>query len=277
MTILHDYQKRTLAEFFSLFDVENKSVLEVGGIPPFSVANFFMHKGAKNVDVINVNNFSNYNEPNPNIHYHLMDARKMAFSDKSFDAIFGVAILEHINNLDMFFSECSRVLKPGGYLYLHGGPLWSSYVGHHVYLEIDNIDYQFLKNNPIQPWDHLLLDKDELFNKINKLICNSSHSLKIVNQVYESKFINRVFPEKIIEDFQKSEFAIIDLKLTKWRSMPENIKRKLKLKYPQYININVDDIVIFAKNKIISSGEVNNIFVPFENQLTYEKIDHIKS
>jgi SAM-dependent methyltransferase len=273
MTILHDYQKRTLAEFFSLFDVENKSVLEVGGIPPFSIAKFFMYKGAKNVDVININNFSDYAEANKKIQYYLMDARRMAFPDKSFDVIFGVAILEHINNLDMFFAECSRVLKPGGFLYLHGGPLWSSYVGHHVYLTIDNTEYKFLENNPIQPWDHLLLDKDEMYIKINRQISNSLHSTKIVNQVYESSFINRVFPEKIIEDFQKSNLAIIDLKLTKWRAMPIDIKKKLIKKYPQFINFNVDDIVIFAKNKILTCEGNSNILISHDNQTPYEKFD----
>ena len=273
MTILHDYQKRTLGEFFSLFDVENKSVLEVGGIPPFSIAKFFMQKGAKNVDVININNFSDCGEVTKKIQYHLMDARRMAFPDKSFDVIFGVAILEHINNLDMFFAECSRVLKPGGCLYLHGGPLWSSYVGHHVYLKVENIYYKFLENNPIQPWDHLLLDKDEMFNKINERISNSLHSLEIVNQVFESNFINRVFPEKIIEDFQKSGLVLIDLKLTKWKTMPLDIKKKLNNKYPEYINFNVDDIVIFAKNKISSSEVNNDILIPHGNQVPYEKFD----
>ncbi len=272
MISLHDYQKRTLGEFFSLYDVENKSVLEVGGIPPFSIANFFVHKAAKNVDVININDFSNYKETNKKIQYHVMDARGMAFPDKSFDVIFGVAILEHINNLDMFFSECSRVLKPGGNLYLHGGPLWSSYVGHHVYLKIENIEYKFLENNPIQPWDHLLLDKNELFVKINNQICNPLHSMEISNQIYESSFINRIFPERIIEEFQKTDLIIIDLKLTKWKSMPVDIKKMLRKKYPQYINFNVDDIVIFGKKNLPDGKEINN-FITNDNQMPYEKID----
>lgn len=245
--MLQDYQQRTLNEFFSIFDVSDKKVLEIGGVPPFSVSKFFINKGAFDVQIININKSIENSFIDHHIKYQYMDARRMNFPDNHFDVIFGVAILEHINNIDMLFLECARVLKPGGHLYLHGGPLWSSYVGHHLYMDVDNVNYRFLGNNPIDPWDHLILSEDQLNNKLRKLNIDSSHVIKIVNQIYRSDFINRLFPEDFIYELQKSKLKIIDCKLTKWRGMPSDVRDKLKEIYPNYINFNVDDIVIYAK------------------------------
>jgi len=39
-------------------------------------------------------------------------------SDSSVDIIFSLALIEHISNIDHFFSECARVLKPKGVIFL---------------------------------------------------------------------------------------------------------------------------------------------------------------
>lgn len=44
------------------------------------------------------------------------DARKMPFEDAAFETVMSVSVLEHIPNVQPFFAEARRVLKPGGTL-----------------------------------------------------------------------------------------------------------------------------------------------------------------
>jgi SAM-dependent methyltransferase len=53
--------------------------------------------------------------------------------DQSFDLVVSWSALEHISNPSVVFAECLRILKPGGYLYLHFGPLYYSPWGYHHY------------------------------------------------------------------------------------------------------------------------------------------------
>jgi SAM-dependent methyltransferase len=45
--------------------------------------------------------------------FQVMDAEKMDFGPDSFDLLFGVGIIHHLD-LPVFFSEAARVLRPGG-------------------------------------------------------------------------------------------------------------------------------------------------------------------
>jgi ubiquinone/menaquinone biosynthesis C-methylase UbiE len=53
--------------------------------------------------------------------------------DQSFELVLSWSALEHIPNPALVFAECLRILKPGGYLYLHFGPLYYSTWGYHHY------------------------------------------------------------------------------------------------------------------------------------------------
>jgi len=48
------------------------------------------------------------------IHYEVMDASRLSFSDNMFDAIFDFGIIHHIPNWRDCISEMNRVLKAGG-------------------------------------------------------------------------------------------------------------------------------------------------------------------
>jgi len=61
------------------------------------------------------------------IEFHAVDACRMPFTDESFDVIYGCAFVHHIGDLDRFFSEVARCLKPGGicrFLDHAYSPLW---------------------------------------------------------------------------------------------------------------------------------------------------------
>jgi hypothetical protein len=48
-----------------------------------------------------------------------MDAAKMAFPDESFDAVISRAVFEHLSDPAAVASEISRVLKPGGVVFVN--------------------------------------------------------------------------------------------------------------------------------------------------------------
>lgn len=57
----------------------------------------------------------------PEKSFSVVDALSLPFADNSFDKVFSIAVLHHIPSKQFrlkFFSECQRVLKPGGLLIL---------------------------------------------------------------------------------------------------------------------------------------------------------------
>ena len=49
------------------------------------------------------------------IDFHLMDANELTFEDESFDAVYGGAILHHLD-IEKTLNHVHRVLKPGGFI-----------------------------------------------------------------------------------------------------------------------------------------------------------------
>lgn len=57
----------------------------------------------------------------PKKNFSVADALNLTFTNNSFDKVFSIAVLHHIPSKQLrlkFFSECKRVLKPGGLLIL---------------------------------------------------------------------------------------------------------------------------------------------------------------
>ncbi len=48
------------------------------------------------------------------IEFHAVDARHLPFADQSFDVIYGCAFVHHMQDLNPFFIDVARCLKPGG-------------------------------------------------------------------------------------------------------------------------------------------------------------------
>lgn len=76
---------------------------------------------------------------NPHADMRIEPDEKLNFSDGYFDVVLSSQVLEHVENTKLYLSECSRVLKPGGILFLsthgtwqfHSSPIdvqrWTSY------------------------------------------------------------------------------------------------------------------------------------------------------
>lgn len=62
----------------------------------------------------------------PDIPVNIADARKLPFSDNSFDALISIETLRYFSNRDQFLNEIFRVIKPGGIVFITAAPLFST-------------------------------------------------------------------------------------------------------------------------------------------------------
>jgi SAM-dependent methyltransferase len=60
--------------------------------------------------------------------FHLMTDGRIPLADESVDVCYSDWVLEHVADVDVYFGECARVLKPGGYLFIRTPNVWS-YMG----------------------------------------------------------------------------------------------------------------------------------------------------
>jgi SAM-dependent methyltransferase len=66
---------------------------------------------------------------NPTIdEFHLIENGRAPLPDGSVDVCISDFVLEHVQDIDLFFSECARVLKPGGFLFIRTPNVWN-YMG----------------------------------------------------------------------------------------------------------------------------------------------------
>lgn len=82
---------------------------------------YFLNLGARIIysdlsinSVLNVKNEYDLNDYKKDIVFHAIDAFNIPLNNNSIDMIYGYAFIHHIHNLDCFFKEMYRVLKPGG-------------------------------------------------------------------------------------------------------------------------------------------------------------------
>lgn len=223
---------KAIDHFNEKCDFTGKTILEIGGSPPFDSAQELVARGAKKVVCIDCRpNFKDQRIAE-NIVFRNMDARKLKFRRNTFDLVFGVAVLEHLNNLDTVLSELHRVLVKGGYAYLHGGPIWSCNLGHHIYMVIDKVQYFFNQSNPIPNWHHLILGKEEMRTFLEERHIPGAHAEKIVEMIYDNSMLNRYFFEDYIRFLEKSRFRICEFHETVWGNPSQDIEEKIAMRLP---------------------------------------------
>lgn len=119
-------------------------------------------------------------EFSPTLRIEYGDLRNMRFQDDYFDLIVSSSVFEHVHNLDVALAEMYRVLRPGGFLYSHFGPIWSGPYGHHLWYQEGSklITYHTLV---LPPYCHLLMSQSELEDWLEcKGEPNAHHIVKFI-------------------------------------------------------------------------------------------------
>ena len=161
------------------------------------------------------------------------DGRSLPFRDASFDAIFSLATLEHVQGIERFLAEVARVLAPGGVFSTHFGPMWSSAIGHHVCAVVGGKEARFWKpgRNPIPDHAHLLLSPDEMRAALQEGPCSPELIAPILHWIYEAKDLNRWSLEDYIAAFEGSPLALRSLHLAPGPEPAPETLAKLQQRY----------------------------------------------
>ncbi|WP_372825247.1 methyltransferase domain-containing protein [Polaromonas sp.] len=188
---------------------EGKRVLEVGSEATGALLRDICAKyGA--AEAIGVNPLFRAQTIGPRSRLEQVDARDMEFADSSFDVVVSVSAFEHIHRLDEVVAECHRVLRPGGVMYSHFGPIWSTPYGHHLWLT-EGARTLTYANVILPPWCHLLRSRDELLE-----LCADEHGMalaeRIVDYILDSDDQNQLFFDDYEQIITSSEFESVFLK-----------------------------------------------------------------
>jgi ubiquinone/menaquinone biosynthesis C-methylase UbiE len=170
-----------------------------------------------------------------NCAFFTMDAQQLLFRDRLFDFIFSLNAFEHIPNPGHALQEISRVLKPGGYVFLQFSPLYYSDVGHHLFGLTDT------------PWVHLLYERAE----IKRMILDSGRVPNEVDNILDS--LNGYRVQQYLETFHNSGLNIVETHIHKSFSV-EGAKQseeftKLKVRYHEEDLSTSGITAIFRKRK----------------------------
>ena len=191
-----DYRRHNVGLLHARHDLTGRRVLEIGGDARGETARMLLDCGAREVIVTNRAHGVRNARIDERIELKVADALHLhdVFPANSFDAAFGVAVAEHIPAPELWTASLAKVLAPGAAALIHGGPIWSGPHGHHVWVTMDGHDYHFTKReNPIEPWQHLLHDEKGL---VEALVSGKglprAHAEAIGAWVYRDTNINRI-------------------------------------------------------------------------------------
>lgn len=204
-------------------DFKNKTILEIGGTPEAAVAKIMRDRGARRVVISNIGHgIKAARQPGPTsqrISFQYADALALhdVFTKNSFDIVFGTAVLEHIPDIPTLLSSIDGVLRPGGSVFLSGGPLWTSARGHHVWVDTARGPIRFNDTScPIPDWAHLALSEAEMQQYLKTLSLFTDADIeKITHWIYRSPRLNRVSDHDILKAVRTSGFNLLDSSLNK--------------------------------------------------------------
>lgn len=112
---------------------EGKSVLEIGAADGF-VLKECLAEGAKRALAVDVRDQRHEEVKQSGVEIALTSAENMKdLQDHSFDLIYSWGSLEHILEIEKVATECYRLLRPQGFIFIEAGPLYYSPWGYHYY------------------------------------------------------------------------------------------------------------------------------------------------
>ena len=179
---------------------EGKRVVEVGADHAGSLISAIETFGGAS-EVIGLNPAFPSRPVGPRSFMTQVDARACGLDSASVDVVVSSSAFEHVHQLDEVLSEMDRILRPGGLLYSHFGPLWSTSYGHHLWFVHDGREITY-HNTVLPPWCHLLHSREEIRAMCDGAVDDALRD-KIVDYVCDSHEQNRLFfddYERIVDD-----------------------------------------------------------------------------
>ena len=157
-------------------------------------------------------------------------AEDLPFEDKTFDFIFSIAVLEHVNDIQEVFTQADRVLKDGGIMYMnipnynsffegHYGMFWLPYI--FMSKKIAKL-YVKLRGKDASYVDELIFTTPKNIEKIAKktLSSNSFKSyphisgfLSVFGLIYFAIHTNTMQDNKVVKYINSSKITLIFAKL----------------------------------------------------------------
>jgi SAM-dependent methyltransferase len=211
---LSAYQRQAVEEFLAETPAQLLAVgvLEVGSDVDNLVVREFISRGVPRVVGINPaltpGQLESMVRP-PGLDLLPLDIRATGFPDRTFGAIFSVAVLEHLNDLDLCLAEMHRLLVPGGRVYAAFGPIWSSSLGHHVFADEEGVQLRHWdpRLNPVDDFGHLLQPRETMRERIAAARGGLAADAAVA-WIYDRGDINRLFYEDYVSTFERSPFRI---------------------------------------------------------------------
>lgn len=222
------YQLKLLKGFAKKYELKNKVVLEIGSDTDLNVAKMMIALGVKKVYCVNPVFKNEMKSPDSRIVLLNTLGEQTNLSDSFFDIVFGIALIEHVYDLNGLISEINRMLKQDGIAFLQGCPMYCSALGHHVHIKTNNeLKYEFCKKskNPFLPWEHLCFQSDsDCFDALIKKGIPDQDANLIIEQLYSKNFnhITKRITSEILKEISKISDVILKYETKKYLANGRN-------------------------------------------------------
>lgn len=213
------YHVPAFADLRKKVDLNGKVVVEIGSDQHLIMARLCAANGAEKVIACSLSSWNIRDECPDSVESRICDFVDLDLEPHSVDVVFGIAVLEHITDYPAVIEKIRLLLKPEGRVYLQGEPLWTSALGHHLYLmneEDTEVLYSFCGNNPVPHWSHLVLTPEEMVETLAPAVPDRAVRCRIADSIYNvpgyiasnkvlPSMIRRFFEEKFYIETVRSE------------------------------------------------------------------------
>jgi SAM-dependent methyltransferase len=252
---------RVLSRYTSFL---GKDVLEVGGAQACTSMYPFLRDGAAGGVVSGLDHITEeVGAREDNLRIQRADALNLSavFGPSRFDVVYGLSVIEHIPSPAVFLEEVYTVLRPGGFAYLEGNPIWSSRRGHHVWVATwggpyrgrATANYLFgpwpgeVSTNPLPDWSHLLMNPDQMRGHLADKGLPEIDIDCIVDWVFSSPEINRLTLSDIAAAYGRSKLTVVEVNTSR-SDVPHDVQVALRERREAGIDFGVESVAyVLAK------------------------------
>lgn len=199
MLNLQTYQRRFLTDVNAMFHLEGKDILEVGCGDGCVAKELFARRART---VVGIDPKLSEEVDAGDFRLRRLDVQSMPFGEASFDYVFSIAVLEHVEDVPAALNEIHRVLRKGGIFFARFGPIWTAINGRHYRI------WDHANEVIILPWSHLFLNRDQMFQYLAARY-GKHEAEEACQYIYDSKEINRLSYAQYNAFFGQSRFPEI--------------------------------------------------------------------